>query len=167
MTKDKHANGLEDVLREYSKRDGWNVSWIFSLPGLIILYGIFWAQHEILKICMQYFSPKPKDDLGSDSVHCFTAFWQPLQKEKCTGKVKDQWIFQTKEWDLQEREFLFKETTKCVTHKQHKCVNFYDQLVFVQNRVYWKKSLSHTTYWFWAVNSDTFSLLPCLLEMWI
>lgn len=31
-------------------------------------------------------------------------------------------------------------------------------LVFVQNRVYWKKGLSLTTYWFWAVNSDTSSI---------
>lgn len=113
----------------------------FSQPGLTVLYGTFWAQHEILKICKQYFSSKPKEDLNSDSVsvHCFIIFWQPLEKEKCTGKVRDQWIFQTKKWDLQERDVLFKETTKSCTNISVQI--FMIVLVFVQNRVYWKKAL--------------------------
>lgn len=76
--------------------------------------------------------------------------------KKCTGKVKDQWIFQTKKWDLWEREVLFQETTKLCTNLSVEI--FMILLVFVQKRVYWRKSLSPTTYWFWALNSDTFSI---------
>lgn len=120
VTKDKHVNGLENIL------DGWNVLWIFSLPGLIAFCGIFWAQHEILKICKWYFSPKPKEDLDSESVHCFTPFWQPLQKEKCTGKVKDQSILQTnKQKRRPARKGCSFQMNSKVMYK-HKCVNFYD-----------------------------------------
>lgn len=131
MTKDKHANGLENIL------DGWNVSWIFSLPGLIILYGIFWAQHEILKICKQYFLPKPKEDLDSDSVHCFNTFWQPLQKVHWKGKGPVN--FPNKKMRPVRKGGSFPRNNK-VMYKP-KCGNFYDSTSICSKKSVLKKEL--------------------------
>lgn len=61
----------------------------FSLPGLIALYGIFWEQHEILKICKQDVTPNPKEDLDSDSVH-FSLLSGSLYRKNSTSEFSKQ-----------------------------------------------------------------------------
>lgn len=83
------------------------------------------------------FSPKPKEDLDSDSVHCFNTFWQPLQKVHWQGKGPVN--FPNKKNEVCNKGRLFFKETKLCTNLSVQI--FMSLLVFVQKKSVLKKEL--------------------------